>query len=99
LSVLVCFFVLIGFYYFVFFDRNDFEKALIEKIQKDSESLIDGDEKNYRNTLNSGQQQGRHPVDASANKKDASSGEKKNFRAPEYEKKDKDYLNKIIQSR
>lgn len=85
--------------YFVFVNNEKSKNAIFEKQIKDGEALISDDEMLYGNSINKDRKEKLNSAGTIVDENNASPQDKANFRAPEYRKKDKDYLDKLIQTR
>ena len=90
-------FITVGFY--LFSDNKNYKNIFLDFGNEDSGSLIENDEIIYQNSAKLNQKHELDSVDKPAFKNDASRKDKENFHAPDYKKRDKDYLNRVIHSR
>ena len=83
---------------FVFFNERT-NSDFFDRIKNGGDSLIEGDESIYHDSLNIDHDNHNNTSNNPADKQRINADEKARFRAPSYDKNDQDYLNKKINTR
>lgn len=85
--------------YFYFANEKNSESFLPTTKRKNDDSLIQDDERIYRNFQNGNQRAEQKTSQENAQKRITETNGREKFNTPKYETKDKNYLDRLIQSR